>query len=63
MKAVQYREFGGPEVLEIVELPAPRPAPRQIRVTVRAGAEPPGLPDDVHQRSTASDHCQRRGTA
>ena len=36
MKAVQYNEFGGPEVLNIVELPDPHPGPGQIRVTVRA---------------------------
>jgi NADPH:quinone reductase-like Zn-dependent oxidoreductase len=36
MKAVQYNEFGGPEVLKIVELPDPHPGPGQIRVTVRA---------------------------
>jgi NADPH:quinone reductase-like Zn-dependent oxidoreductase len=36
MKAVQYSEFGGPEVLKIVDLPDPHPAPGQIRVAVRA---------------------------
>jgi NADPH:quinone reductase-like Zn-dependent oxidoreductase len=36
MKAVQYSEFGGPEVLKIVELPDPHPGPGQIRVAVRA---------------------------
>ncbi len=36
MKAVQYSEFGGPEVLKIVDLPDPHPAPGQIRVSVRA---------------------------
>ena len=36
MKAVQYSEFGGPEVLELVELPDPHPGPGQIRVAVRA---------------------------
>jgi NADPH:quinone reductase-like Zn-dependent oxidoreductase len=36
MKAIRYSEFGGPEVLELVELPDPRPGPGQIRVAVRA---------------------------
>jgi NADPH:quinone reductase-like Zn-dependent oxidoreductase len=36
MKAVQYSEFGGPEVLRIVDLPDPHPAPGQIRISVRA---------------------------
>jgi NADPH:quinone reductase-like Zn-dependent oxidoreductase len=36
VKAVQYSEFGGPEVLRIVDLPDPHPAPGQIRVSVRA---------------------------
>jgi NADPH:quinone reductase-like Zn-dependent oxidoreductase len=36
MKAVQFTQFGGPEVLEIVELPDPHPADNQIRVAVRA---------------------------
>jgi NADPH:quinone reductase-like Zn-dependent oxidoreductase len=36
MKAIQYRRFGGPEVLELVELPDPHPGPGQVRVAVRA---------------------------
>jgi NADPH:quinone reductase-like Zn-dependent oxidoreductase len=36
MKAIQYERFGGPEVLELVELPDPEPGPGQIRVRVRA---------------------------
>jgi NADPH:quinone reductase-like Zn-dependent oxidoreductase len=36
MKAIQFSEFGGPEVLEVVELPDPHPGPGQIRVAVRA---------------------------
>jgi NADPH:quinone reductase-like Zn-dependent oxidoreductase len=36
MKAVQFSQFGGPEVLELVELPDPEPAAGQIRVAVRA---------------------------
>jgi NADPH:quinone reductase-like Zn-dependent oxidoreductase len=36
MKAVQFSRFGGPEVLEIADLPAPLPGPGQVRIAVRA---------------------------
>ncbi|SFK10172.1 NADP-dependent oxidoreductase [Methylocapsa palsarum] len=36
MKAVQFSRFGGPEVLEIVELPDPSPGPGQVRIRVYA---------------------------
>ena len=36
MKAVRFSRFGGPEVLEIVELPDPHPGPGQVRIAVRA---------------------------
>jgi NADPH:quinone reductase-like Zn-dependent oxidoreductase len=36
MKAVQFSRFGGPEVLEIVDLPDPHPGPGQVRIAVRA---------------------------
>lgn len=36
MKAVQYSEFGGPEVLEIAEVEEPHAGPGQVRVAVRA---------------------------
>ncbi|MFD1049824.1 NADP-dependent oxidoreductase, partial [Kibdelosporangium lantanae] len=36
MKAVQFKQYGGPEVLELVDLPDPHPAPGQVRITVRA---------------------------
>ena len=41
MKAVQFARFGGPEVLEVVDLPDPHPDPGQIRVAVRAAAVNP----------------------
>ncbi len=36
MKAVQVSRFGGPEVLEVVELDTPQPGPRQVLVDVDA---------------------------
>src|ERR1700760_3717823 len=36
MKAVQFSRFGGPEVLELADLPDPHPGPGQVRIAVRA---------------------------
>jgi NADPH:quinone reductase-like Zn-dependent oxidoreductase len=36
MKAAQFSQFGGPEVLKIVDLPDPHPGPGQIRIVVHA---------------------------
>jgi NADPH:quinone reductase-like Zn-dependent oxidoreductase len=36
MKAAQFSRFGGPEVLEIVDLPDPHPGVGQVRIVVRA---------------------------
>ncbi|MBB4685116.1 NADP-dependent oxidoreductase [Amycolatopsis jiangsuensis] len=36
MKAAAFRRFGGPEVLELVDLPDPRPGPGQVRIVVCA---------------------------
>jgi len=36
MRAAQFSRFGGPEVLEIVDLPDPHPGPGQIRIVVHA---------------------------
>ena len=47
MRAVQIKEFGGPEVLEVVELPDPEPGPDEVVVDVtRAGMNFA----DTHQR-------------
>jgi NADPH2:quinone reductase len=38
MRAIQMSEFGGPEVLELVELPQPQPGPDEVLIKVsRAG--------------------------
>jgi NADPH:quinone reductase-like Zn-dependent oxidoreductase len=36
MRAARFSRFGGPEVLEIVDLPAPHPGPGEVRIAVRA---------------------------
>jgi NADPH:quinone reductase-like Zn-dependent oxidoreductase len=36
MKAASFSQFGGPEVLEIVDLPEPHAGPGQIRIAVYA---------------------------
>ena len=36
MRGIQFSRFGGPEVMELVELPDPEPGPGQIRLAVRA---------------------------
>ena len=41
LKAVRFSQFGGPEVLEIVDLPDPHPGPGQVRVAVRAAGVNP----------------------
>src|SRR6185436_13586593 len=41
VKAARFRRFGGPEVLEIVDLPDPHPGPGQVRITVRAAGVNP----------------------
>lgn len=61
MKAIRIREPGGPEVLELVELPEPEPGPGEALVRVRAAGvnradllqragrypAPPGSPADI----------------
>ncbi|MER7706645.1 NADP-dependent oxidoreductase [Kitasatospora sp. NPDC097605] len=41
MRAVVVRRFGGPEVLELVEVPVPEPGPGQVRVRVAAAGVNP----------------------
>lgn len=61
MRAVRVPEPGGPDVLQLAEVPRPEPGPGQIRVRVRAAGvnradllqrrglypAPPGWPEDV----------------
>src|ERR1700759_4488583 len=52
MKAVRFSRFGGPEVLELVDLPDPHPGPGQVRIAVRAA----GLnPSDWKKRKGLMD--------
>ena len=41
MRALQYTEFGGPEVLRIADVPVPEAGPDQVRIEVRAAAVNP----------------------
>lgn len=41
MKAIVVREFGGPEVLKLEEVPTPRPAAGQVLVRIRAAGVNP----------------------
>ena len=50
MRAIQQTEFGGPEVLRLVELPEPEPAPGEVLIDVSYA----GLNfADTHQRENA----------
>ncbi|MEV6979534.1 NADP-dependent oxidoreductase, partial [Kitasatospora sp. NPDC093806] len=41
MRAVVVRRFGGPEALELIEVPVPEPGPGQVRIRVEAAAVNP----------------------
>src|ERR1044072_324998 len=61
MKAVVITRFGGPEVLEVQDVPAPQPGPDEVLVHVRSSglnradllqraggyAAPPGVPQNI----------------
>src|SRR5438128_704403 len=50
MRAIQMQEFGGPEVLQLVELPVPEPADGEVLIKVgRAGLNYA----DTHQRTNS----------
>ncbi len=52
MKAARFSQFGGPEVLEIVDLPDPHPGPGQVRIAVRAAGV---NPSDTKKRKGLMD--------
>jgi NADPH2:quinone reductase len=50
MRAIQITEFGGPELLKLVELPTPEPAPEEVLIRVsRAGINFA----DIHTRTNS----------
>ena len=50
MRAIQITEFGGPEVLNVVELPTPEPRADEVLIEVRRA----GLNfADTHQRTNS----------
>ncbi|MDQ6656831.1 MAG: NADP-dependent oxidoreductase [Actinomycetota bacterium] len=52
MRAVRFSRFGGPEVLEIVDLPEPHPGRGEVRIAVRAAGV---NPSDWKKRSGLMD--------
>src|SRR5438094_9040895 len=48
MKAIRVNQFGGPEVLQIEEVPTPRPTAGQVLVRMRAAGV---NPYDTYMRS------------
>ena len=52
MRAVTFSRLGGPEVLEVSDLPEPKPGPGEVRIRVAAATV---NPTDISFRS------QRRG--
>lgn len=41
MKAVQFAKYGGPEVLEVVDIEEPHAGPGQVRIAVKAAGVNP----------------------
>ena len=48
MKAIQVKQFGGPEVLQLVEIPTPTPGPGQILIKIKAAGVNPA---DTYMRN------------
>ncbi len=57
VRAVGVVEYGGPEALEVVELPTPEAGPGQVRIRVRAAAV---SPTDTHVRAGTRAEQQAR---
>lgn len=56
MRVITQQEFGGPEVLTVVEAPAPRPLPTEVLVRVHAI----GLNPWTRDCAAVSSHCSVR---
>jgi NADPH:quinone reductase-like Zn-dependent oxidoreductase len=50
MKALIFREHGGPEVLEVVDMPVPRPGPTEVLIRVRSVSVMRTLDTEVRSR-------------
>ncbi len=57
MKAARFSRFGGPDVLEIVDLPDPRPDPGEIRIKVRAAGV--NASDWMKRQGLMDQDCQQ----
>src|SRR3546814_11380337 len=57
MKAIGAHRYGGPEVLEVVELPDPEPGEGEVLVRVRAAAV---NPTDTYVRNGDRERAQRK---
>ena len=55
MRAVTFGRFGGPEVLEVLDLAEPEPGPGQVRIRVAAAAV---NPTDIGFRSRRQQSAQ-----
>jgi NADPH:quinone reductase-like Zn-dependent oxidoreductase len=53
MTAIRYDRFGGPDVMKLVELPAPEPGPGQVRVALHAASV---IPADWKLRAGELQH-------
>ena len=49
MYALQFTEYGGPEVISLGEAPEPHPGPGQIRIKVRAASLNGDRLEDPHR--------------
>jgi hypothetical protein len=70
MRAVTFSRFGGPEVLEVGELPEPQPGPGEVRIRVAAAtvttrfSEPaPSAAERGVRRHQERSLCQSRPVA
>jgi NADPH2:quinone reductase len=54
MKAIRVQRFGGPEVLELADVPDPRPGPGQVLVRIRAAGV---NPVDTYIRAAAHGYA------
>ena len=50
MKAILFREHGGPDVLELVDVPVPTPGPTEVLIRVRSVSVMRTLDTEVRSR-------------